>query len=421
MNLLIIGSGGREHALAWKISKSDKLSKLYISPGNSGTATIGENVDLNIEDPNVIIEFCKEKEVDLVVIGPEQPLANGVVNSLTSAHIRCFGPSKEAAQLESSKVFAKEFMIRHNIPTAKYRKFNNFADAYSYCEYLYYPYVIKVSGLAAGKGVILPNSILETQEALKSVFIENKFGIAGNEVIIEEKLYGQEISLMAFCDGINILPMLPVQDYKRLYDNDKGPNTGGMGAYAPVPMFISDYLDEALEKIIKPTISGIRLEGIPYVGVLYCGLIVTSNGIRVLEFNCRFGDPETQVLMLLLNSDLVNIMEACIDGSLNQVKIHWRNGSAICVIITGQGYPSQSEFGKDVIIAATTDNIMYFHAGLSKNNNKLTTSGGRVLTIACWADNLYTAHKLVYDNIEKVSFDGKYYRKDIAASALITN
>ncbi|HMB24801.1 MAG TPA: phosphoribosylamine--glycine ligase, partial [Anaerolineales bacterium] len=326
MNVLIIGSGGREHALAWKIAQSPRLSKLYIAPGNAGTASCGENVALDPGDHPALIRLCREKQIDLVLVGPEVPLAAGVVDALSAEGIRCFGPKQAAAQIEASKVFSKDFMKRHAIQTARYSTFTRFEEALAYVEKTDYPIVIKASGLAAGKGVILPASLESAGATLRSILVEKAFGEAGNEVIIEERLTGQEVSLMAFTDGETIVPMPPAQDHKRLLDGDCGPNTGGMGAYAPAPIFTADLMNEAMEKVLKPAVRGLREEGIPFVGVLYAGLILTSSGLRVLEFNCRFGDPETQAVLPLLETDLLEIADACVNGTLKDIDVRWKNG-----------------------------------------------------------------------------------------------
>src|SRR5512139_450631 len=311
MNVLIIGSGGREHALAWKVAQSPRLSKLYIAPGNAGTCDCGENVAVDPDDHPALVRFCKEKQIDLVLVGPEVPLAAGIVDALSAGGIRCFGPKQAAAQIEASKVFSKDFMARHQIPTARYASFTQLEQATTHLETLDYPVVIKASGLAAGKGVILPATLDEARMVLRSILIDKTFGAAGNEVVIEERLTGQEVSLMAFTDGETVVPMLPAQDHKRLLDGDCGPNTGGMGAYAPAPIFTADMLNEAMEKVLKPAVRGLRAEGTPFVGVLYAGLILTSSGLRVLEFNCRFGAPETQAVLPLLETDLLEIADAC--------------------------------------------------------------------------------------------------------------
>jgi phosphoribosylamine--glycine ligase / phosphoribosylformylglycinamidine cyclo-ligase len=418
MNILIIGSGGREHALAWKVAQSSRLSKLYIAPGNAGTASAGENVNLTISDHSAVLRFCEEAKIDLVMVGPEVPLAAGMVDSLSEAGIRCFGPSRVAAQIEASKAFSKPFMARHGIPTACYQVFTNIEAARQYIEIIDYPIVIKASGLAAGKGVFLPETLAEAHSTLEKIFVDNVFGEAGNEVIIEERLSGPEVSLMAFTDGKTVIPMLPAQDHKRLLDGDRGPNTGGMGAYAPAPIFTADLLNEAMESVLKPAVNGLRMEGTPFIGVLYAGLMLTPNGIRALEFNCRFGDPETQVVLPLLESDLVEIALACVGGSLDQTEIRWKSGAATCVVLASEGYPNQLAVGRPVEIGALPENSICFHAGTKSGNGQTVTSGGRVFGVTAWAETIEGSIKSAYDAVGKIHFDGMQFRKDIAHKAL---
>jgi phosphoribosylamine--glycine ligase len=418
MNVLIIGSGGREHAMAWKVSQSPRLTKLYIAPGNAGTAACGENVSLDVNDHAGIIRFCKEQRIDLVLVGPEGPLAVGLADSISKGGIRCFGPSQAAAQIEASKVFAKDFMARHHIPTARYATFTQLDEAIRYLESVDYPIVIKASGLAAGKGVILPDTFEDAKSTLENILIAKTFGDAGCEVVIEERLSGQEVSLMAFTDGTSIVPMLPAQDHKRLLDVDRGPNTGGMGAYAPAPIFTAKMLIEAMESILKPAIDGMRMEGNPFVGVLYPGLILTEGGLSVLEFNCRFGDPETQVVLPLLETDLLDIADACVNGNLADLNIRWKNGAAVCVVLASKGYPEKVENGKEVSFSPLPKDMVCFHAGTKANGDKILTAGGRVFGLTGWAGDIESAVKKVYSNIDKVSFDGMQYRTDIARRAL---
>src|SRR6266498_1302747 len=382
MNVLLIGSGGREHALAWKIAQSPRLTKLYIALGSVGTAACGENVPLDVNDRAMVIHFCKEKQIDFVLVGPEAPLAAGLADLLLASGIRCFGPTRAAAQIEASKVFAKNFMTRHNIPTACYATFKEFDDAVAYVENVDYPVVIKVSGLAAGKGVILPETLSEARATLESILVNKVFGEAGNEVVIEERLSGEEVSLMAFTDGETIMPMLPAQDHKRLLDGDNGPNTGGMGAYAPAPIFNTDLMNDVLESVLKPAVRGLQMEGTPFVGVLYAGLILTSNGLRVLEFNCRFGDPETQAVLPLLETDLLEITEACVNGNLNDVNINkisfdglqYRNDIAYRALFPPEEEDLETEkrisdgrakYRASKIISLPTDQLTYIVNGLA--------------------------------------------------------
>ncbi len=418
MNVLIIGSGGREHAMAWKVAQSPRLTKLYIAPGNAGTVTCGENVLLNVNQHADVIRFCEEQQINLVLVGPEVPLANGLVDALSEAGIRCFGPKQAAAEIEASKVFSKDFMARHHIPTARYATFTQLDEAIRYLESVDYLIVIKASGLAAGKGVILPDTMEEAKSTLEDILVNKTFGDAGDEVVIEERLVGQEVSLMAFTDGKTIVPMLPAQDHKRLLDGDEGPNTGGMGAYAPAPIFTKGLLQEAIEKVLQPAVDGLRNEGRTFVGVLYAGLMLTSNGIRTLEFNCRFGDPETQVVLPLLKTDLVEIVEACVDGRLNEVNVQWKNGAAVCVVLASKDYPEKPEKGQVVSFGELPDDMICFHAGTKADGDTILTAGGRVFGLTGWADGIQSVIDMVYANMKSVSFDGMQYRKDIAQKAL---
>jgi phosphoribosylamine--glycine ligase len=419
MNVLVIGSGGREHAIAWKVSQSPQLNRLYALPGNPGIGALAELIDgISVDPHQAVVDVCKQKDIDLVIVGPEAPLAAGLADSLSAAGIRCFGPTRAAAQIEASKVFAKDFMARHHIPTASYACFDKLEEAVRYLDSIQYPLVIKASGLAAGKGVILPETVEEAKATLKSILVEKAFGDAGNEVVIEERLMGQEVSLMAFTDGITVIPMLPAQDHKRLLDGDEGPNTGGMGAYAPAPIFTADMMSESLESVLKPAVDGLRSEGTPFVGVLYAGLMLTPKGIRVLEFNCRFGDPETQAVLPLLETDLLEIAEACVNGKLADVQVRWKNCAAVCVVLASKGYPEKVESGKLATIGELPEDVVCFHAGTKYQNGEIITSGGRVFGLAAWARDIDHALKTVYSNIHKVSFEGMQYRKDIAHRAL---
>ena len=416
MDILLIGSGGREHAIAWKLAQSLLLNRLYIAPGNPGTQSLGENILLDINDHDAVVRFCLEKGIDMVVVGPETPLADGLSDSLILAGIRCFGPSKAAAQIEASKVFSKNFMARHGIPTARYAVFNKLADAIAYLPKVNYPIVIKASGLAAGKGVILPDSLEEANSVLESIFVNRLFGQAGEEVVIEERLSGPEISLMAFTDGKTVLPMLPAQDHKRLLDGDRGPNTGGMGAYAPAPILTKELLEEALESVLKLAINGLRIEGTPFVGIIYAGLMLTNSGLRVLEFNCRFGDPETQAVLPLLQTDLLSIMDACVNGNLHEKQIDWKDGASVSVVVASKGYPEKAEVGKIVEVGEMPADTVCFHAGTMINaDGQLVTSGGRVLAITSWAASMPAAIQAVYTAVRQIHIIGMQYRQDIAA------
>lgn len=420
MNILLIGSGGREHAIAWKLAQSPRLKALFALPGNPGIGQLAENITgIPVDDHDGIIRVCREKRVDLVIVGPEAPLANGLADALAEAGIRCFGPRQAAAEIEASKVFSKHFMARQGIPTARYATFNKLADALQHLDQVNYPVVIKASGLAAGKGVILPETKAEAESTLRDMLEGGAFGAAGAEVVIEERMGGPEVSLMAFTDGKTVIPMLPAQDHKRIFDGDQGPNTGGMGAYAPAPVFVPEMLEETVENVLKPAVSGLRLEGRPFVGVLYAGLMLTPDGIRVLEFNCRFGDPETQAVLPLLDTDLLEIVEACVDGRLNEVDIRWKAGAAVCVVLASKGYPERPETGKQIKLEALLGDVACFHAGTQENDNgQLLTSGGRVFGLTAWSANLPSAVKVAYEHIGKIHFDGMQYRTDIAGKAI---
>jgi phosphoribosylamine--glycine ligase len=414
MKVLIIGSGGREHAIAWKVARSPRLSQLYIAPGNPGTAALGENIALKVEDHDSIVAVCREKAIDLVVIGPEAPLAAGLGDDLRAVGLKVFGPSKAAAEIEASKAFSKAFMMRHNIPTARYEAFTNFDAALAYLRLLDYPVVIKASGLAAGKGVIVPEAAAEAESALRQVMLDHEFGAAGDEVVIEERLSGPEVSLIAFADGNMARAMVPAQDHKRVFDGDRGPNTGGMGAYAPVPVCPPEMVAELTRTILQPAVDGLRADGRPFVGVLYAGLMLTADGPRVIEFNCRFGDPETQVILPLLDSDILDIFEACADGRLADMDIRWKDGAAACVVLASGGYPGKYPTGLEIKeLNEPTGNAFVFHAGTKLAEGKVVTSGGRVLCVSGWGTNIQQALDAAYAEVGQISFDEMHYRKDI--------
>lgn len=418
MNVLIVGSGGREHALAWKVAQSPRLTRLYVASGNAGTESSVQrptsNVNIRAEDNAALVAFAREHEIDLVIVGPEAPLANGLADELRNAGIKVFGPSRVAAQIEASKTFAKDFMARHHIPTARYQTFTDFYEAISHLLSANHPVVIKVSGLAAGKGVIVPSCEDEAEAALRRIMLDKEFGAAGDEVVIEERLGGEEVSLMCFTDGVRVEPMLPAQDHKRLRDGDEGPNTGGMGAYAPAPIMSPELIEECTRTILQPTIDGLRAEGRPFVGVLYAGLMLTSDGPRVLEFNCRFGDPETQVVLPLLDTDLIDIAEACSDGRLAEVDLHWNDGAAACVVLASEGYPDKPITGREIRgLDTCVANAIIFHAGTRRESERVVSAGGRVLCVTAWADELPIALQRAYKVIERVRFDGMQYRRDI--------
>ncbi len=435
MKLLLLGSGGREHALAWKLAQSPKLTKLYALPGNPGIAQHAELLPGSVNDLDAIVAIAQAKAIDLVVVGPEDPLAAGLVDKLQAAGIPAFGPSQAAAQLEGSKSFAKAFMARHKIPTADYRNFTDFEEAMDYFQQYsvvsnqysvfssqysvtsgQYP-VIKASGLAAGKGVILPNTLEEGETALREIMLEGKFGAAGSEVVIEERLTGREVSILAFCDGKTVIPMIPAQDHKRLLDHDEGPNTGGMGVFAPSPYCPPALIQQALEATIQPVIDGLRAEGHPFVGVLYTGLMLTPNGLKVIEYNCRFGDPEAQAVLPLLETDLLDILLACVHGKLDTLADHirWKDAASVCVALASGGYPESYPRGIPITgLDALPEGVIAFHAGTKAENGQILANGGRVLGLTAVAPTMSEARALAYEGVEQVHFEGMHYRTDIA-------
>lgn len=419
MKILIIGSGGREHAIAWKVAQSPRCSEIFIAPGNAGTAMLGKNIPIGAEDVPALAAFATENAIDLVIVGPETALAAGVADALHAAGIRVFGPTRAAAQIESSKKFSKAFMQRHAIPSARYAAFPSYEAALAHLDKVDFPLVVKTSGLAAGKGVILPETDAEARTALRAIMVDRVFGAAGEEVVIEERISGEEVSLLAFSDGVTVCPMPPAQDHKRLLDGDLGPNTGGMGAYAPAPVCPPELVEELTRTILQPTVDGLREEGMPFVGILYAGLMLTSTGPQVLEFNCRFGDPETQVLLPLLDSDLVEIFEACIEQRLGQNKPRWKSGSAATVVLASQGYPGKATAGKSITgLEHLPEGVQVFHAGTKAVGRDVQTAGGRVMNVTGIGDTLQNALSAAYSAIQAIHFDGMQYRRDIAHRAM---
>lgn len=418
LRVLIVGSGGREHAIAWRIAQSPRLSQLFVAPGNAGTMNKAQltvtNVTIAAEDSAALVSFCNEQKIDLIIIGPEAPLAMGLADALRAAGRSVFGPSQAAAQIEASKSFSKAFMQRRHIPTARFATFGDFRAALRHLLSVDYPIVIKASGLAAGKGVILPDCADDAEAALRAIMLDHEFGAAGDEVIIEERLSGEEVSLLAFTDGVTVKPMPPAQDHKRIFDGDQGPNTGGMGAYAPAPICPPALVEDFTRAILQPTVDGLREEGRPFVGVLYAGLMLTADGPRVLEFNCRFGDPETQAILPLLDTDLLDIAEACAQGRLHEIDVKWRSGAAACVVIASEGYPGKYPVGREIRgLDGSFENAMVFHAGTKWSEGKIVTSGGRVLGVTGWSENLRNALDTAYAAVRSIEFEGMQYRRDI--------
>jgi phosphoribosylamine--glycine ligase len=417
LRLLIVGSGGREHAIAWKIAQSPRLSQLFVAPGNAGTAAY--NVAINAQDIPELVSFANEQQIDLVIVGPEAPLAIGLADALRAAGRSVFGPSQAAAQIEASKAFSKDFMQRHHIPTARFAAFTEYREALKFLLSVDYPIVIKASGLAAGKGVILPDCADDAEAALRSIMLDHEFGAAGDEVIIEERLSGPEVSLLAFSDGVTVKPMPPAQDHKRILDNDQGPNTGGMGAYAPAPILSPKLIEEYSRSILQPTIDGLRQEGKLFVGVLYAGLMLTADGPRVLEYNCRFGDPETQAILPLLETDLLAITAACANGTLHQIDIQWMKGAAACVVLASEGYPGSYPTGRQIHgLDTPLKDAVIFHAGTKLHEGQVVTAGGRVLGVTGFGANFREAIEYAYQAVGKIEFDGRQYRTDIGYKAL---
>lgn len=422
MKILVIGSGGREHALAWKLAQSRRTQIVYVAPGNGGTAQHPDMKNIAISEPEQLAEFAIKERIDLTVVGPEAPLAAGVVNLFRSKNLKIFGPTKEAAQLESSKDFAKAFMKRHNIPTANYETFTDAEKAHAYITKNKAPIVIKADGLAAGKGVVVAMNEKEAHDAVDMMLADNKFGQAGAKVVIEDYLEGEEASFIVMVDGKNILPLATSQDHKRLLDRDQGPNTGGMGAYSPAPIVTPQLHAKIMREIITPTVKGMEKDGIVYTGFLYAGLMIDKEGNpKTLEFNCRMGDPETQPIMARCKSDLVPIMEDAVNGRLDQSMIDWDRRFALGVVLAAEGYPESPVKGKEIAgIPEESDNVIVFQAGTNLSDKKLLTSGGRVLCVVAKADTMKMAQQLAYEAIDAIHFDGMQYRKDIGWRAIKT-
>lgn len=420
MKILVIGGGGREHTLIWKIAQSPLVKKIYCAPGNGGFQQLAECVPIPDTDIDRLVKFADENHIDLTVVGPETPLALGIVDAFQSQGLKIFGPSKKAAELESSKSFAKYLMKKYKIPTASFRTFDDYDQAKTYVDDVEIPIVIKADGLAAGKGALVCFSREEACVALNNIMLKRFYGDAGNKVVIEEYLRGQEVSVLAFTDGVNILPLAPAQDHKPIFDGDKGPNTGGMGAYAPA-VLINEKMSCLIEqKILEQTVNAMALEGRPYRGVLYAGLMMTKQGPKVVEFNCRFGDPETQVILPLVKNDIIPIMVACCDGKINEMAIEKINKFAVCVIMASGGYPEKYEKGKPILglDREFDDDVVVFHSGTKFDNGKHFTSGGRVLGVTALGSEIRETIKRAYRAVGKITFDGAYYRKDIGYKAL---
>ena len=420
MKLLVVGSGGREHALAWRLAQTPGLQVVYVAPGNAGTAREKELKNIPIIDPNELADFAEKEGVYLTLVGPEAPLAAGIVNIFRARGLRIFGPTQAAAQLESSKDFSKRFMARHGIPTAKFETFSDAAAAHTYVNQEGAPIVIKADGLAAGKGVVVAMSLDEAHAAIDMMLLDNKMGDAGARVVIEEFLDGEEASFIVMADGKHALAMATSQDHKRLGDGDQGPNTGGMGAYSPAPVVTPDVHARAMREVIMPTLRGMEADGIPYTGFLYAGLMIKPDGsIKVLEFNCRMGDPETQPIMMRLKSNFVTLLDAAIDGKLDQVEAEWDFRVAMGVVLAAYNYPETPRKGDAIRgLDQKLVDAHVFHAGTSDQGGEVVTAGGRVLCVTALGDTVRGAQKLAYDAIDKINFDGMQYRKDIGYRAI---
>ena len=424
MKILVVGSGGREHALVWSLARSPRVSEIFVAPGNAGTSRIAaahvriSNIEISSDNISGLLAFALQHQIDLTVVGPEGPLASGIVDRFSSAGLLIFGPSQAAAQLESSKAFSKSFMRDFGIPTAEYARFHSYTEARDWLGTINHPVVVKADGLAAGKGVMVCNTTAEADEALQRILLKREFGAAGDVVVIEERLSGPEVSVLAFCDGHTVLTMPAARDHKRIFDHDAGPNTGGMGAYAPAPDVSNRLVAAITRDVLLPAVHGMASRGTPYVGVLYAGIMLTEKGAMTLEFNCRFGDPETQAVLPLLRSDLVDILLACCAGRLADIasQVVWREGACASVVLAAQGYPGSYLKGQPINGLDMLDkmqNMMVFHAGTTLLDDQVVSNGGRVLAVSAVGDDLPEAIARAYEGVGHIHFDGMHYRRDI--------
>lgn len=414
MKVLVIGGGGREHTLIWKLKQSPLVKEIYCAPGNAGTGKIAKNVDISSNNIEKLVEFSREMKIDLTIVGPEEPLVNGIVDKFRENGLKVIGPTKEAAQLEGSKAFAKEFMKKYNIPTAQYDEVTSFEEASIAIKKYSYPVVIKADGLAAGKGVFICENKDEALNAIKSLLDEKILGDAGNNIVIEEFLYGIETSILCFIDGNTIIPMVSSQDHKRVFDGDQGEMTGGMGTYSPNYVYTEEIAKQVEKEILQPTLIGIQKEEMDYRGIIFIGLMITEEGPKVLEYNVRFGDPETQVVLPRLETDLVEILNNIVDRKLKGTNIDWSEEGAVCVILASGGYPNKYEKGLEIKgLEKLDNNLLIFHSGTAEYGEKIVTNGGRVLSVVGRGKTVEKARENVYENIDKISFKGSFYRKDI--------
>jgi phosphoribosylamine--glycine ligase len=423
VRILVIGGGGREHTLAWKLAMSPQVEKIYCIPGNPGISQIAECVDVNLADNQALVDFATSNRIDLTVVGPEMPLANGIVDAFDKQGLKIFGPTQAAAELEGSKAFAKELMKKYQIPTANFEVFTDAESAKDYIVKLGAPVVVKADGLAAGKGVVVAMTLDEALAAVDMIMRDQAFGLAGSRVVIEEYLTGEEASLLAFTDGYTVVPMISAQDHKRAFDGDQGPNTGGMGTYAPAPVVTADILEQIKQQVLQPTVDAMRAEGRIYRGCLYAGLMINEDGPKVIEFNARFGDPETQVVLPLLASDLVTVMEACVDGKLADVEVSWEEKAAVCVVMAAGGYPGGYAKGDAItgIAAAEQHGALVFQAGTALKEDTIITNGGRVLGVTATAPTILDAVEKAYHAVKEIKFIDMHYRTDIAHRAIKRN
>jgi phosphoribosylamine--glycine ligase len=416
MKILVVGSGGREHAILWKLKQSPRVTKLYCAPGNGGISEISECVPINAMDIDRIVAFAQKEAIDMVVVAPDDPLASGMVDALENAGIRALGPRKNAAIIEASKVFSKDLMKKYNIPSAAYESFSDSKSAKEYIKTAKLPLVVKADGLALGKGVLICNTTEEALEAVSSIMDDKRFGAAGQRIVVEEYMTGPEVSVLAFTDGKTIIPMVSSQDHKRAFDNDQGLNTGGMGAFSPSRVYTKELQEECMKTIFVPTISAMNIEGRPFKGILYFGLMLTSEGPKVLEYNARFGDPETQVVLPRLENDLVEVFDAIIDEKLGTIDLSWKENCAVCVVMASGGYPESYIKGYEITGIESIKNLddtIVFHAGTKKENGKFYTNGGRVLGVTSVADDIDKAREKAYKAVSTISFKDAHFRKDI--------
>lgn len=414
MKVLVVGGGGREHAICWKLSNEENVEAIFCAPGNAGIESVAKCISIGDSDIDELVSFAKENKIDLTIVGPEVPLVKGIVDKFEKENLRIFGPNKNCAQLEGSKAFSKDFMIRHNIPTAKYKEYTDLDEAISEVDSFGYPVVIKADGLAAGKGVVIPTNREEAISTLKEMMEDKKFGDAGSKIVIEEFLNGIETSILTFVDNNTIIPMVSAKDHKKVYNYEEGPNTGGMGTFSPSEIYTDELAESIKNNVLDATLEGFRKDNLNYKGILFVGLMITEDGPKVLEYNTRFGDPETQSVLFRLDTDLNKIMNAIIDNKLSEIQINYKNEEAVCVMLTSGGYPDNYEKGKIITGLENLDkDIVVFHSGTKMIDGNLVTNGGRVIGITAKATTVKDAATKVYENIKKISFEGMHYRTDI--------